>query len=126
MIFGDLYESVEVNDIRVVDGEKSYYARVTNPEFDYDSIVGREIERIYVDVAGNIVAELKYKSAITVKDLLENCETTYIVIYDINTDKVYFRGSSDHVSEWLKERKNGNRKVSHYYVDMNKLYIVVE
>lgn len=86
MTFGDLYESVEDIDIRVVDDEKSYYARVTNREFDYDAIVDREIERIYVDVDGNLVAELKYK----------------------------------------KERKNGNRKVSHYYVDMNKLYIVVE
>ena len=73
MTFGDLYESVEVNDIRVVDGEKSYYARVTNREFDYDAIVGREIERIYVDVAGNLVAELKYKPAMTVKDLLSTC-----------------------------------------------------
>ena len=73
MTFGDLYESVEVNDIRVVDGEKSYYARVTNREFDYDAIVGREIERIYVDVAGNLVAELKYKPAITVKDFLSTC-----------------------------------------------------
>ena len=126
MTFGDLYESVEVNDIRVVDGEKSYYARVTNKEFDYDAIVGREIERIYVDVAGNLVAELKYKPVLTVKDLLENCVVTDIVIYDINTDEVYFRGCTDNVGEWLKDRKNGNRKVSHYYVDMNKLYIVVE
>ena len=75
MTFGDLYEAVEVNDIRVVDGEKSYYARVTNREFDYDAIVGREIERIYVDVAGNLVAELKYKPAITVKDLLSTCDS---------------------------------------------------
>lgn len=73
MTFGDLYEAVEVNDIRVVDGEKNYYARVTNPDFDYDAIVGREIERIFVDVSGNIVAELKYKPAITVKDLLSTC-----------------------------------------------------
>lgn len=73
MTFGDLYEAVEVNDIRVVDGEKSYYARLTNLEFDYDAIVGREIERIYVDVAGNLVAELKYKPEITVKDLLSAC-----------------------------------------------------
>ena len=73
MTFGDLYESVEVNDIRVVDGEKSYYARVTNREFDYDAIVGREIERIYVDVAGNIVAELKYKPVLRGKELLESC-----------------------------------------------------
>ena len=65
MTFGDLYESVEVNDIRVVDGEKSYYARVTNPEFDYDAIVGREIERIYYDSLNvNLVAELKYKPEI--------------------------------------------------------------
>ena len=73
MTFGDLYEAVEVDDIRVVDGEKSYYARVTNHDFDYDAIVGREIERIYVDVSGNLVAELKYKPAITVKDLLSTC-----------------------------------------------------
>ena len=73
MTFGDLYEAVEVDDIRVVDGEKNYYARVTNPDFDYDAIVGREIERIYVDVAGNLVAELKYKPEITVKDLLSTC-----------------------------------------------------
>lgn len=73
MTFGDLYESVEVNDIRVVDGEKNYYARVTNPDFDYDAIASREIERIFVDVAGNLVAELKYKPAITVKDLLSTC-----------------------------------------------------
>lgn len=73
MTFGDLYESVEDNDIRVVEGEKSYYARVTNREFDYDAIVGREIERIFVDVQGNLVAELKYKPAITVKDLLSTC-----------------------------------------------------
>ena len=49
MTVGELYEAVEVNDIRVVDGEKSYYAMVTNREFDYDAIVGREIERISVD-----------------------------------------------------------------------------
>ena len=73
MKFGDLYESVEDIDIRVVDGEKSYYARVTNRDFDYDAIAGREIERIYVDMAGNLVAELKYKPAITVKELLLAC-----------------------------------------------------
>ena len=72
MTFGDLYESVEDIDIRVVDGEKSYYARVTNREFDYDAIVGREIERIYVDVSGNLVAELKYKPVLMVKDLLSS------------------------------------------------------
>ena len=73
MTFGDLYESVEDIDIRVVDGEKNYYARVTNRDFDYDAIAGREIERIFVDVAGNLVAELKYKPAIMVKDLLSTC-----------------------------------------------------
>lgn len=73
MTFGDLYESVDNIDIRVVDGEKGYYARVTNPDFDYDAIAGREIERIYVDVVGNLVAELKYKPAIKVKDLLSTC-----------------------------------------------------
>lgn len=70
MTFGDLYEALEYNDIRVVDGEKSYYSQVTNPDFDYDAIFDREIERIYIDVAGNLVAELKYKPSITVKDLL--------------------------------------------------------
>lgn len=73
MTFGDLYELVEDIDIRVVDGEKSYYARVTNHEFDYDAIAGREIERIFVDVSGNLVAELKYKPSITVKDLMLVC-----------------------------------------------------
>ena len=61
-----------------------------------------------------------------IKDLLKNCMITNIVIYDMQTGEAFFRGRSDNVSEWLKERKNGNRKVSHYYVDMNKLYIVVE
>ena len=79
MTFGDLYESVEVNDIRVVDGEKSYYARVTNREFDYDAIADREIERIYVDVAGNLVAELKYKTALTVKDLLSTWDSNRFI-----------------------------------------------
>lgn len=71
MTFGDLYESVADIDIRVVDGEKSYYARVINPVFDYDAIANREIERIYYDsVNVNLVAELKYKPVLTVKDLL--------------------------------------------------------
>ena len=61
-----------------------------------------------------------------IKDLLKNCMITNIVIYDMKTNEAYFRGCTDNVHEWLKERKNGNRKVSHYYVDMNKLYIVVE
>ena len=61
-----------------------------------------------------------------IKDLLEYCVITNIVIYDMKTNEACFRGSSNHVSEWLEERKIGNRKVSHYYVNMNKLYIVVE
>lgn len=40
-------EAVEDVDVRVVDGEKSQ-AQVTNRDFDYDAIVGREIERIFV------------------------------------------------------------------------------
>lgn len=107
MTFGDLYESVEVNDIRVVDGEKNYYARVTNRDFDYDAIVGREIERIYVDVSGNIVAELKYKPAITVKDLLSTCISnqhikvvwTFCMQYTIKARCIEIYGSR-HVKSW--------------------------
>lgn len=61
-----------------------------------------------------------------VKKLLENCVITDIVIYDIHTDEVYFRGSDDNVHEWMEKGKSGNYHVSHYYVDMNKLYIAVE
>ena len=61
-----------------------------------------------------------------IKDLLKDCMITNIVIYDMKTNEAFFRGCTDNVSEWLKERKNGNRKVSHYYVEMNKLYIVGE
>lgn len=61
-----------------------------------------------------------------VKDLLKDCMITNIVIYDMKTDEAFFRGCTDNVGEWLKDRKNAGRKVSHYYVDMNKLYIVVE
>ena len=61
-----------------------------------------------------------------IKNLLKDCVITNIVIYDMKTDEVFFRGCTDNVCEWLDERKNANRKVSHYYVDMNKLYIVVE
>ena len=57
-----------------MDGEKSYYARVINPVFDYDAIAGREIERVYYDsINVNLVAELKYKPVLTVKDLLSSC-----------------------------------------------------
>lgn len=61
-----------------------------------------------------------------IKDMLKNCVITNIVIYDLKTDEQCFRGCTDNVCEWLEDRKNGSRKVSHYYVDMNKLYIVVE
>lgn len=61
-----------------------------------------------------------------IKALLEGCMITDIVIYDFKTGEQCFRGCSDNVCEWLKDRKNARRKVSHYYVDMNKLYVVVE
>lgn len=61
-----------------------------------------------------------------IKDMLKNCMITNIVIYDLKTNESCFRGCTDNVCEWLEDRKNGRRKVSHYYVDMNKLYIVVE
>ena len=73
MTFGDLYESVDNIDIRVFDGEKIYYARVTNRDFDYDAIVDREIERIFIDEYGNLAVELKYNPVLTVKDLLSTC-----------------------------------------------------
>lgn len=68
MTFGELYETLENIDVRVVDDKKGYYAK--DPDFDYDSIAGREIERIFVDVVGNLVVELKYQSKLMVKDLL--------------------------------------------------------
>lgn len=61
-----------------------------------------------------------------IKDLLEDCMITNIVIYDMKTNEACFRGCTDNVCEWLEYRENGNRKVSHYYVDMNKLYIALE
>ena len=61
-----------------------------------------------------------------IKDLLEDCMITDIVIYDMKTNEACFRGCTDNVGEWLKDRKNARRKVSHYYVDMNKLYIALE
>ena len=61
-----------------------------------------------------------------IKNLLKDCVITNIVIYDMKTDEQCFRGCTDNVGEWLEVRKNARRKVSHYYVDMNKLYIVVE
>ena len=116
MTFGDLYESVEVNDIRVVDGEKSYYARVTNREFDYDAIVGREIERIYVDVAGNIVAELKYKPVLTVKDLLSTCVSNKHIKVVCSSCEQYTR-----IARCIEIY--GNRKVKSWTCD--RYYIVI-
>lgn len=61
-----------------------------------------------------------------IKDMLKDCVITNIVIYDMKTNEACFRGCTDNVGEWLEDRKNATRKVSHYYVDMNKLYIAVE
>ena len=119
MTFGDLYEAVEVNDIRVVDGEKSYYARVTNREFDYDAIVGREIERIYVDVAGNLVAELKYKPAITVKDLL----STLVRQKDI---KVIWTGRIQYTRKDRCIEIYGDRKVKLWNCDQYSVIISID
>ena len=119
MTFGDLYESVEVNDIRVVDGEKSYYARVTNKEFDYDAIVGREIERIYVDVAGNLVAELKYKPAITVKDLLSTCVSNRNI-------KVVWTGRIQYTTKARCIEIYGDRKVKSWNFDRQSISIMID
>ena len=40
-----------------------------------------------------------------IKDLLKNCMITNIVIYDMKTNEAFFRGCTDNVGEWLKERK---------------------
>ena len=119
MIFGDLYEAVEVNDIRVVDGEKSYYARVTNPEFDYDAIVGREIERIYVDVAGNLVAELKYKPAITVKDLLSTCVSNKNI-------EVVWTGRIQYTRKARCIEIYGDRKVKSWNCDQVSISVMID
>ena len=119
MIFGDLYEAVEDIDIRVVDGEKSYYARVTKREFDYDAIVGREIERIYVDVAGNLVAELKYKSVLTVKDLLSTC--------DSNRDiRVVWTGRVQYTRKARCIEIYGDRKVKSWDCDQVSISIMID
>lgn len=119
MKFGDLYEAVEVNDIRVVDGEKNYYARVTNPDFDYDAIVGREIERIYADVSGNIVAELKYKPAMTVKDLLFTCESNRNI-------KVVWKGSIQYTRKARCIEIYGDRKVKAWNCDQVSISIMID
>lgn len=119
MTFGDLYESVEVNDIRVVDGEKSYYARVTNPEFDYDAIVGREIERIFVDAQGNLVAELKYKPAITVKDLLSTCISNRNI-------KVVWTGRIQYTRKARCIEIYGDRKVKSWNCDQVSISIMID
>lgn len=119
MTFGDLYESVEVNDIRVVDGEKNYYARVTNPDFDYDAIVGREIERIFVDVSGNLVAELKYKPAITVKDLLSTCISNRNI-------KVVWNGRIQYTRKSRCIEIYGDRKVKSWNCDQVSISIMID
>ena len=119
MTFGDLYESVEVNDIRVVDGEKSYYARVTNPDFDYDSIVSREIERIYVDVAGNLVAELKYKPVLMVKDLLSTCLSNKDI-------KVVWSLCEQYTRKARCIEIYGNRKVKSWTCDYDSIIIAID
>ena len=119
MTFGDLYESVEVNDIRVVDGEKSYYARVTNQEFDYDAIVGREIERIYVDVSGNLVAELKYKPVLTVKDLLSTCISNRNI-------KVVWTGRIQYTRKARCIEIYGDRKVKSWNCDQVSISIMID
>ena len=119
MTFGDLYESVEVNDIRVVDGEKSYYAMVTNPEFDYDGIVGREIERIYVDVSGNLVAELKYKPEMTVKDLLSTCVSNRNI-------KVVWTGRIQYTRKARCIEIYGDRKVKSWTFDNDYIVIAID
>lgn len=118
MTFGDLYESVEVNDIRVVDGEKSYYARVTNKDFDYDAIVGREIERIYVD-SGNLVAELKYKPAITVKDLLSTCVSNRNI-------KVVWTGRIQYTRKARCIEIYGARKVKSWNCDQLSISLMID
>lgn len=119
MTFGDLYESVEVNDIRVVDGEKSYYARVTNRDFDYDAIVGREIERIFVDAQGNIVAELKYKPDITVKDLLSTCLSNKDI-------KVVWALYTQYTRKARIIEIYGNRKVKSWTCDHDYIIISID
>lgn len=119
MTFGDLYEAVEVNDIRVVDGEKSYYARVTNQDFDYDAIVGREIERIYVDVSGNLVAELKYNPSMTVKDLLTTCVSNRNI-------KVVWTGSIQYTRKARCIEIYGDRKVKSWNCDQVSISIMID
>ena len=119
MTFGDLYESVEVNDIRVVDGERSYYARVTNQEFDYDAIVGREIERIYIDVAGNLVAELKYEPVLTVKDLLSTCVSNRNI-------KVVWTGHIQYTRKARCIEIYGDRKVKSWNCDQLSISIMID
>ena len=119
MTFGDLYESVEVDDIRVVDGEKNYYARVTNPDFDYDAILGREIERIFVDVSGNLVAELKYKPSIKVKDLLATC-TSNIDIKVVWDGRVQYSGKERCIEIY------GSRTVKSWNCDQLSISLMID
>lgn len=119
MTFGDLYEAVEYNDIRVIDGEKSYHTQVTNPDFDYDAIVGREIERIYIDVAGDLVAELAYKPALTVKDLL----TTFMNNRNI---KIVWSGSVQYTRKARCIEIYGSRHVKSWEYDNVSISIMID
>ena len=120
MTFGDLYESVEAIDIRVVDGEKSYYARVINPAFDYDAIADREIERVYFDSANvNLVAELKYKPAITVKDLMSTCISNRNI-------KVVWTGRIQYTRKARCIEIYGDRKVKSWNCDQVSISIMID
>ena len=120
MTFGDLYESVEDIDIRVVDGGKSYYARVINPVFDYDAIAGREIERVYYDSTNvNLVAELKYKPVLTVKDLLSTCISNRNI-------KVVWTGRIQYTRKARCIEIYGDRKVKSWNCDQVSISIMID
>ena len=120
MTFGDLYESVEDIDIRVVDGEKSYYARVINPVFDYDAIAEREIYRIYYDsVNVNLVAELKYKPVLTVEDLLSSCVSNKEI-------KVVWAGRIQYTRKERCIEKYGSRNVKAWSCDQVTITIKID
>ena len=119
MTFGELYESVEVNDIRVAHGEKIYYARVTNRDFDYDAIADREIERIFIDEYGNLAVELKYKPAITVKDLLSTCVSN-------RNSKVVWTGRIQYTRKERCIEIYGDRKVRSWNCDQVSISIMID
>ena len=81
--------------------------------------MGREIERIYVDVAGNLVAELKYKPAITVKDLL----STLVRQKDI---KVIWTGRIQYTRKDRCIEIYGDRKVKLWNCDQYSVIISID